>query len=210
MSTQIMLTPEELFVLGSLMKAKYIDYGYIASMRDIQQNYAAVKAQCIQSLARAGVLRQRLSGETAIRPAAAGLLNNIFFGRKETALDTVFPNGGQPALGTRFHFGDASVTMVESSGRQLTLSEMAAGDMERVLRAAIGHHAAPGPLLPRIDMKSVTRALTARSAEVGFGAAAQTVYEQDGALYTLDGDSRPEPLADADAFASLYRIIKGE
>lgn len=210
MNTQIMLTPEELFVLGSLMKAKYIDYGYIASMRDIQRSYAAVKAQCIQSLARAGVLRQKLSGETAIRPAAEKLLKNIFFGRKETVLDITFSDGGQAALGTRFHFGEASVTMVEVSGRQLALSEMAPEDMERVVRTAVGRHAQIPPPLSRIDMDSVTRALTARSAEVGVGTAVRTIYEQDGALYTLDGDSRPEPLRDADAFESLYRIIKGE
>lgn len=210
MNDQIQLTPEEMFVLGSLMKAKYIDYGYIASMRDIQRNYTAVKAKCSQSLARAGVLRQKLSGETVIRPAAAGLLRNIFFGRKESALDILFPNEEQAALGTRFHFGADSITMVEINGRHLTVSAASPGDFERVLHSAVGRHDQTPRLLSRIDMDFVTRTLIARSIEIGTDTAMQTIVEQDGALYSMNGDGHHELLTDAEAFARLSRIMKGE
>ena len=40
MSLKLNLHPEELFMLGELMDAKYIDYSYISEMHEIQKNYA--------------------------------------------------------------------------------------------------------------------------------------------------------------------------
>ena len=59
---QIQLTPEELFFLGRLMDAKYIDYDYYAAMGDIR-------------------------GEIEISEEAAALMRPVFFGTCETRLD---------------------------------------------------------------------------------------------------------------------------
>jgi hypothetical protein len=47
--------------------AEFIDYAYIASMHELQRNYARIRSRCISELAQAGLVRERLSGEISVR-----------------------------------------------------------------------------------------------------------------------------------------------
>ena len=41
------LTPVELYFLGVLLNAEYIDYEYIAALPDIQNNYRVIEEQTL-------------------------------------------------------------------------------------------------------------------------------------------------------------------
>ena len=47
---EITLSPEELYYLGSVLQAKYIDYAYVAAMDDIGQNYALFESEAKESV----------------------------------------------------------------------------------------------------------------------------------------------------------------
>ena len=40
---ELILTYEQLYFLGEILKAKYIDYRYIKAMQDIQKQYIYIK-----------------------------------------------------------------------------------------------------------------------------------------------------------------------
>ncbi len=87
MEKEIILTPEELYYLGTLLQAKYIDYAYVAAMDDIGQNYKLFEKETGAALVSKGILLEDFSGNTEISEAAAGLLRPIFFGETETSID---------------------------------------------------------------------------------------------------------------------------
>lgn len=42
MDNEIVLSAKELYYLGKLMQARYIDYSYIAAMDDVGKNYSVL------------------------------------------------------------------------------------------------------------------------------------------------------------------------
>ena len=77
MKERLILTPEQLFFLGTVMGAEYINYDYIAAMGEVQRNYSRTHRKCMDDLVRAGLLRERLSGEVVLRPVPRKLLHPV-------------------------------------------------------------------------------------------------------------------------------------
>ena len=77
---ELILTYEQLYFLGEILKAKYIDYRYIKAMQDIQKQYIYLKNKNISELLGAGVLQEDFSGNLKVLPVYEALLSPIFFG----------------------------------------------------------------------------------------------------------------------------------
>ena len=45
MDNEIVLSAKELYYLGKLMQARYIDYSYIAAMDDVGKNYSVFESE---------------------------------------------------------------------------------------------------------------------------------------------------------------------
>lgn len=88
MKQKIFLTPEELFFLGEILKAKYIDYDYVRLMKDIQKNYKSLKHKAIQSLMQKELIFEDFSGNVEVDSESEQLLKNIFFSRKELEISS--------------------------------------------------------------------------------------------------------------------------
>ena len=78
MSEEIRLRPEQLYFLGQLMGARYIDYAYIADMRELGRNYPYIEQGVLTELSREGLIRKRLGGGTVVRADVASLLMPVF------------------------------------------------------------------------------------------------------------------------------------
>ena len=117
MSNELKITADELFVLGELMDAEYIDYSYIKLMSDIQANYAMIKADGMESLSAAGALREGFSG-VRIAAAVKAALEPVFFGTKESVLTVEDISGVRK---TNFHIHGDQITCVEAEGRDLNI-----------------------------------------------------------------------------------------
>ena len=58
----LVLTPKELYCLGGILSARYIDYAYIAALDDIGQDYALFEKETRASLVAKGMLEEDFSG----------------------------------------------------------------------------------------------------------------------------------------------------
>lgn len=79
----LILTCEQLYFLGEILKAKYIDYRYIKAMPDIQKQYTYLKNKSISALLRAGILQEDFTGNLKVLPAYEALFSPIFLERKK-------------------------------------------------------------------------------------------------------------------------------
>ena len=112
MNKEIVLTPEQLFFMGRLLQAKYIDYAYVAAMNDINQNFALFETEAKATLVSAGVLMEDFGGNVEVDPAVLSVLKPIFFGEIETSIDIC--NIGETNIVSvyKYHFHDGAVTEV--------------------------------------------------------------------------------------------------
>lgn len=209
MENMLTLTPEQLFFLGTFMNAEHINYDYIAALSELRRNYSRTRRKCLDDLTEAGLIRQRLNGEISLRPAPKKLLNNLFFGKKESALE-FFTLGKQTArTAFYFHWSDDTVTQVKMEHTMLALSESSAAQIEALVAKLVTGTEHPAPAA-HIQKEAVTRMITAKRATVGIGSTGIVLFEQPGGLYMLDDSGRPVGIPASQARQILLSELKGE
>ena len=86
MMKEIVLTPEQLYFMGRLLQAQYIDYAYVAAMNDINQNFTLFETEAKASLVSARILMEDFGGNVEVDPTVLGILTPIFSGRSKPRL----------------------------------------------------------------------------------------------------------------------------
>lgn len=209
MSNEIVLSPEALFFLGQWMQAEYIDYDYIAALKDLGRDYSRIQRRCLQELSREKLVRQQITGEVSVRPQLERLLKNVFFGKLETSLDVFSKLEGGSRETYRFHYLDGTVTLVRQEQKSLYLSAAEPEDMERIIRTAVGRHREASRKIRHLDENALGRMLLVKRAEVDRGSTSALLFEQDGVLYVSHREGAVA-VSDAQAREILVKMLKGE
>ena len=209
MEEKLILTPEQLFFLGTVMGAEDINYDYIAAMGEVQRNYSRTHRKCMDELSRAGLLRERLSGGVALRPVPKKLLTPVFFGKRKSSLE-IFQLGKEETYGMyQFHWWEDSVTLVRKTEDGLVLSCGSAEQIEALVAEQI--RGAERPMrMGEIFQESVTRILMIKQAVVGKESTCRILFEQFGGLYSMDDSDRPQAVPASQARAMVLAELKGE
>ena len=209
MSEEIRLRPEQLFFLGQLMGARYIDYAYIADMRELGRSYPYIEQGVLTELSREGLIRKRLGGGTVVRSDVASLLMPVFFGRLETGLEITLPQEKR-AESTGFHYFNGACTMVRREGNILILSEASFQTLRSLVLSAVGRHWASARTIPALRQDTVQRVICAKRGVVDGEGSCLYLAEQFGGLYTTDKQDRPQAVRDEEAAQLLLTMLKGE
>lgn len=84
MQEAVTVSPMALYYLGVRMKAKYIDYSYIAAMPDIQKRYKLHESETYEVLEKDGYVQQDFMGNVQIDSHVKETLTPVFFGTVES------------------------------------------------------------------------------------------------------------------------------
>lgn len=87
------LTPVELYFLGVLLNAEYIDYEYIAALPDIQNNYRVIEEQTLDRLEEKNLIEQDFDGSVTVDEQLQDMLKPVFFGLIECRIITTWSEG---------------------------------------------------------------------------------------------------------------------
>lgn len=209
MEEKLILTPEQLFFLGTVMDAKNIDYDYIAALGEVQRNYSRAHRKNMDDLARAGLLRMRLSGEVILRPMTEKLLTPVFFGGKESSLE-IYEMGKETTHEfIRFHWWEDAITQVQQRENHFILSQSSPEQLEALVAQQV--RGAERPMrMGALFQESTTRLLIARRAKVGEGSTGVVLFEQFGGLYSMDASGKLHALPASQARAMILAELKGE
>lgn len=210
MGKDIVLTPEELYYLGALLQAKYIDYAYVAAMDDIGQNYKLFEKDTSAALVSKGILLEDFSGNMEIVETAAKLLRPIFFGETETSIDICELGEENKVSVFKFHFYDGVITMVRGERGKLLIDSVDQVVIHDRISALISENY---PFVPQtvadLPKETITRFFAFKSIIVGKTAQVKTYIESDGLLYQEKNDTEIETV-DRDTFiADAYNVVKG-
>ena len=124
MYREIILTPGELYYLGRLLQAKYIDYSYIAAMEDISKDYSLFEKETQASLVSSGALIEDFSGNIEIDSSITDVLNPVFFGEFESSIHDCILGEEQAFTVMKFHLYDAAITMVTHKNGKFILKKI--------------------------------------------------------------------------------------
>lgn len=209
MEEKLVLTPEQLFFLGTLMGARHIDYDYIAPMHEMGRNYQRTQRKCMDELSQQGIIRQRMSGEIKVRPEPEALLKKVFFGQTETVLESYTFDKSHQKQVYRFHWLEGTATQVQQLQQNLSICAVTQQQIDQLLSQLTQTKEQPEPLA-KIEQEKVTGALVAKRATVGVGQSGVVLFEQNGGLYILDEAAAPRALSGSQAKQMLLSVLKGE
>lgn len=172
----LILTCEQLYFLGEILKAKYIDYRYIKAMPDIQKQYIYLKNKSISALLGAGVLQEDFTGNLKVLPAYEALLSPIFFGKEESCVET---SDGHAYMFHQKGEGRTAVTAVED---------------QLLIRPAKDIFAETSNVLNKIFAGQKSVAISCKYAKIGVGGAEQRLSSDEKGIYVKDGKGKQRPV----------------
>lgn len=209
MNKEIILTPEQLFFMGRLLQAKYIDYAYVAAMNDINQNFALFETEAKAALVSTGVLMEDFGGNVEVDPAVLSVLKPIFFGEIETSIDICSIGETNTVSMYKYHFHDGAVTEVTGEkGKLIIKSADQIAIRERVESLISENYAAENKVVDTIDKAHITRFIAFKQIHVGMTSMVKTYIESDGVFYqekeeTIESVTRTQFVLDA------FDVVKG-
>ena len=122
--TRLSLT--ELYFLGTLMQAKYIDYSYIAAMPDVSKQYDLHEQEALAGLEKAGLIDVDFGGDAEVTEATRSLTEPVFFGGIETRAELDGP--------CNLHALEGRITLARLDGTDILLAAMGEDDLRTLLR----------------------------------------------------------------------------
>lgn len=206
----ISLTPEELFFLGEIMEADFIDYSYIEAMNDIQARFDVIRKEAIAGLGEKGLIKESISGRLKVRPLAEELMGPVFFGEKETVA-IVFRNGKtQEAYTKFFHFRGTEIISVTMEDRFLQIEKTSLKEIENYARTLVEGAANFVTKDSKMSFSNITDIVKVKKAVIGVGAENKTWCIAEGVLFGADEKDNPIVVNPATVTEEAVRILKGE
>lgn len=207
----LLLTPRELYCLGGILNAKYIDYAYIAALDDIGQDFELFKKETLASLVSKGILMEDFSGNMELEENYTQLLIPIFFGNIETSLNICTIGEELRVDIYNYHFHNGKVTLVKSQNNELFICEVDSDYILSTVKALLSENysAESNQVIADFDKSKVTRFFSAKSIDVGKMSQVKTFIEYDDVLCTEVDEAGLISLSAEDFIKGVFDIIKG-
>lgn len=215
MKKEIILTPEELYYMGALLQAKYIDYAYVAAMGDIQLRREIYESESREGLAKKGILMEDFSGNLDVEPEAKKLMQPVFFGTLESSADVAaLTQEDTPDMkGRRFHFYEGRITATEIREDEIHLEVCDEGKLQQWIQTLLpaDYEDRPESLSVReLNQEAISRMIVVKSTRVGERAAVKIYAEAKGRIFCERPGDVAEALTREQFCLEIYRGLKGE
>lgn len=212
MSKNIIVSPEELYYLGTVLQANYIDYGYIAAMRDIQKNNEIYRSEVLESLVNKSYISEDFSGNIEVDDSVIRLVNPIFFGELESIVEVKDINRTEENLVKRFHFYEGAIVSTMISNEDIFIEETDDSDIQAWLMSILPQEYVETDkayTLSEMSDDQMSKIIAVKNTLVGKRASVEIYAEIDDTVFE-EVDGVLSALKKADAMLVLYRGVKGE
>lgn len=212
MSKNIIVSPEELYYLGTVLQANYIDYGYIAAMRDIQKNNEIYRSEVLESLVNKSYISEDFSGNIEVDDSVIRLVNPIFFGELESIVEVKDINRTEENLVKRFHFYEGAIVSTMISNEDIFIEETDDSDIQAWLMSILPQEYVETDksyTLSEMSDDQMSKIIAVKNTLVGKRASVEIYAEIDDTVFE-EVDGVLSALKKVDAMLVLYRGVKGE
>lgn len=209
MDKEIILTPEQLYFIGRFVQAKYIDYAYVAALKDINQNFSLFETEAKASLVSAGILTEDFGGNVEVDPTVLKLLKPIFFGETETAIDICTIDKEKTITAYKYHFYDGTVTMVTGESGKLLIKAADQFAIQKTVESLISDtYDAEIQTVETIDKDHITRVITFKHIQVGVTSTVK-IYIEANHIFYHEQEGSIESVTKSQFITEAFDLVKG-
>ncbi len=206
MAGVLRVSPEELYCLGELLHAEYMDYSYIAAMDKYSRDMSLMSKDARSSLVKKGVLSEDFSGDIIPNGDYLELLDPVFFSALEISADVykVLPEQGMDSV--NIHYYDGKVTMVKPVGTDLELTSVSEEDVKNALESVLEISEPSEQAV--FDKDNVSRIISLKCLVPGRSASVSVIMESGGAFFTETADAGMQRLSSDDFLEKVFDFAK--
>lgn len=212
MIPEILISPEELYFLAATAQARYIDYIYVAAMKGLDKTYKVCKSEATRTLREQGLITANLAGNVELEPDVLNLLEPVFFGTYESAVDVcVFDSGVLRTESYRFHFNVDNVTCAMSRGDKFLFCPETEEGIRQIVESFVpeSYQAETGwisnPPLPG----EVTRVFSVKNQTFGREGTVRLFVQANG-LICREGEDGFQALNRKDFIDAVWTVVRGQ
>lgn len=210
MREEISVTPEELYFLGKLLKAKYIDYDYIKAMGDIGQFSAVAKQKAYDRLEKNKYIEEEFSGEVNIAEDVRAIVDPLFFGEFESSINVAEIGEKAEVFTYRLHRSGAKMSLAVFAESGITI-RLIDDDLLRSLIVSL----LPDDYFSKklqeetsVSKERITRVFSFKNNNIGIRTEIKVFFECEGQIYFSEND-KTSVLTGEYFCEEAYRVLKG-
>lgn len=211
MNSEIKISADELFYLGKLMNAKYIDYAYIVCLNDGADNFQIREKSIKQGLIKKEYIFESFSGNIDIEESITSLLLPVFNGKKEVSLNFCTVEDQSKADILKFHFLDEKITYVKAESGLLKLKEIQQDEIENIVSEFFFDESefADKPMTLMNELPNVSALFSAKSVVLEEHSDVYVFVKSEGIWYMDKGYNVFESIKREELIDHVVKLFKG-
>ncbi len=207
--SKVIVSPGELYVVGRILNAKYIDYAYVAAVQDIGASFELFEKETTDKLVLMGILEGDFSGSVTPKAETVGLFTPVFFGTVETTLDICTIKEPTKIDTYKFHFFDDQITKVTGASEGLLeMESIGSADLAKVVDDLSSGLKSTDDAV-EFSKESVSRFIVAKSNHVGDSSLVATFMESNDRMYKEDAGGNVVLMSAEDFKTEISQILTG-
>lgn len=205
------ISAEELFYLGKLMNARYIDYDYIRMMKDIQKKGVLKESEYMAGLVNRGLLYEDFSGQKELDLDLEELLKPIFFGDFESEFFYQKNMNEKNIMHHKFHFYEGKVSLVQLNEGKLQISsgEEKLDELEKMVISETYEAEAKEVAMNELNKEKIDSIMLLKNMKIGKYAMNSQFIKHDNIWYVGKKENIAESLSKKSMTAKWNQMMKG-
>lgn len=202
---RIELTLSELYVLGRLMGAKYLDMDYFPD-DDTFTNYGLAETRAKESLAKKEIIRETFL-TIKVAEACSKLLEPIFFGNQVTSMfvgDCITLNESF----FKFHFFNGRTVKAELEDGVLKLEEVIHEEVLKDVSLLMGNYCNNQSMFDENNIDTITNAIIVKKTVMHGRKDSVHIFVQNGNLFMAINDGELVNTSSSDAVSVVEELLK--
>lgn len=211
MKRELTLTAEELFLLGKMLQAKYLDYAYIRLMGDFTKNYQLFEKKNQAELIKKNVLILKdFKGNVEVSSWARDLVIPVFEGATETTLDIRYIKN-DIHVSEKYHYHKENVIKVSVEKGKLNICRIESDVIkERVSKIINEEYYVDKHILETMDEKKISEIYIVKKLVKGQASIVNAYLKMNNVVYKEIENDKFESLEREEFETEVWDVLKGE
>ena len=189
---EFILSPEEIYYIGKVSGGKYLDYDYIAAMKDIGKRGKIKQQEILDSLERKGYAQEDFLGNLEVEPACIEILQPLYQGMYESEL--ILREEAGESVHYKFHHMENRITSVECRSQEYRIRVQDKEGIERMLSPLLENNVQTEKKEAYIATDQAERSIILKGTHIGKDTCLYFYAEKGGYFYEMDPKQAEEKI----------------
>ena len=202
---KLVLSAKQLYYLGTVVGAKYIDFAYIAAMGEPENSFRIFVSGVKEELGNKNIITENLSGDLDVDQSVVEALRPVFFGNAEVVVEECI-NSSSPVVNSyRFHLLEDKITCIKNAEDGFVVYSAVDSEIKAIIDSLVMKITDTGDDIsnPAAMQMKVDRILAVKRLKIGKLSVVDTYLELDGTLYQESEDVLLKVSADSFVSSAL-------